>query len=113
MTSINPLEVDAAHCGDTSGSKFTVQNLLQAETSGGMTTTQFTVGNTSINNDSVIFGNLVGSLNGTLSASALTVNVTTSTASFSFLTPHSSSLGFGNDALAANNQPFTASFVVL
>ena len=113
MTSVSPLEVDATHCGDTSGSKFTVQNLLQAETSGGMTTTQFTVGNPDINVDSVVFGNLIGSLNGTLSASALTINVTTATASFSFLTPHSSSLGFGNDALAANNQPFTASFVVL
>ena len=105
--------VDAAHCGSATGSKFTVQNQLQAAITGGMASAQFTVGNPDINADSIILGNLIGSLNGTLSQSALNIQVTNNSASFNFLTPHSSSLGFGNAALAADNQAFTASFVVL
>ena len=46
-------------------------------------------------------------------ATSGTMGPTNNSASFNFLTPHSSSLGFGNAALAADNQAFTASFVVL
>jgi len=100
--------VDAAHCGSTIGNKFTIKNQLQAAIADGDTSALFTVGNTDINTDSVIYGTLNGTttLIGGLSQSSLNIHVNAANSmSFCFVD------GEGGETIA-DDTPFTASFVV-
>ena len=102
------VSVDAVHCGSTTGNKFTVQNQLQAAIADGDTSALFTVGNTSVNTDSVIYGTLNGTttLIGGLSQSSLNIHVNAANSmSFCFAD------GEGGQIIA-DDTPFTASFVV-
>ena len=102
------VSVDAAHCGSTTGNKFIVQNQLQAAIADGDTSALFTVGNTSVNTDSVIYGTLNGTttLIGGLSQSSLNIHVNAANSmSFCFAD------GEGGQIIA-DDTPFTASFVV-
>jgi len=100
--------VDASHMV-TGGKKFTVKNQLQASISDGATSPLFTVANTNISGGySAVVGNLstAGGLLGGLSMSKMIVNVTAN---------NSMSFAFNNEsgAAVANDQGFTASFVIL
>ena len=101
--------VDDPHCGSVTGTKFTVQNQLQAAIADGDTSALFTVGNEFINTDSVIMGNLNGvtTLLGGLSQSSLNIHVNANNSmSFCFVD------GEGGETIA-DDTPFTASFVIL
>jgi len=100
--------VDALHCGSTTGHKFTVQNQLQGAIADGDTSALFTVGNTNINTDSVIYGTLNGTttLVGGLSQSVLSAHISSNNSmSFCFVD------GEGGETIA-DDTSFTASFVI-
>ena len=101
--------LDDPHCGSVAGTKFTVQNQLQAAIADGDTSALFTVGNEFINTDSVIMGNLNGvtTLLGGLSQSSLNIHVNANNSmSFCFVD------GEGGETIA-DDTGFTASFVIL
>ena len=101
--------VDDPHCGSVTGTKFTVQNQLQAAIADGDTSALFTVGNEFINTDSVIMGNINGvtTLIGGLSQSSLNIHVNADNSmSFCFVD------GEGGETIA-DDTGFTASFVIL
>lgn len=100
--------VDASHMV-TGGKKFTVKNQLQASISDGATSPLFTVANNNISGGySTVVGNLstAGGLLGGLSMSKMIINVTAN---------NSMSFAFNNEsgAAVADDQSFTASFVIL
>ena len=99
---------DAAHCGTATGHKFTVQNQLQGAIADGDTSALFTVVNSSINTDSVIYGTLNGTttLVGGLSQSSLNIYIPSANSmSFCFTD------GEGGETIA-DDTSFTASFVI-
>jgi len=102
------VSVDATHCGSVIGNKFTIKNQLQAAIADGDTSALFTVGNTSIGVDSVIYGTVNGTttLLGGLSQSSLNIHINAnSSMSFCFTDAE-------GGEVTADDTPFTASFVV-
>jgi len=104
---------DATHLntdggGHEFGHKFTVQGQMQAAVADGDTSGIFTVGNNSINQYSVIMGNISGdhTLIGGLSMSSLNILASAGTASFTFTDAE------GGEVIA-DDTPFTASFAIL
>tara|TARA_R110002167_G_scaffold141432_1_gene329702 strand:- start:1710 stop:3020 length:1311 start_codon:yes stop_codon:yes gene_type:complete len=108
--------VDGAHFNAaTLGNKFTVKGQLQAAVADDTVSALFTVSNTSINQDSTIFGNLIYSQS-IIDANATHINsLSQSNMLINVVNDNSMSFAFANSSGVAvvDNSTFTASFVIL